>query len=195
METNIFGLIRNNDIDDIRELTLVNFANSRGLTPLHIAYHHKRTEIVRILLSKNADVNCTDINGTSPLMLACCERDNIELSTPSLLINTLGDIDGIAHNDLAPLHIACINGHVEITRLLLMNCANVDATGEWGDTPLYHACLRGRDLVTPPSLEYGADTIYKNKSGQTALDVCVERGRTKIKEYIEQSILVKGVYY
>ena len=56
-----------------------------------------------------------------------------------------------------PLQAACLNGHVEVARLLLDKGAEVDRADEDGWTPLYAACLGGEVDAARLLLERGAN--------------------------------------
>ncbi len=66
------------------------------------------------------------------------------------------------------LHLAAAKGRVEVTRLLLMNHADANATAGFG-TPLHFAAREGHPEVVTLLLMNGADVNAKNDFGNTAL--------------------------
>lgn len=47
--------------------------NGKGLTSLYISCLEKHTDVVELLLDKNADVDICYENGYTPLLIACRE--------------------------------------------------------------------------------------------------------------------------
>jgi hypothetical protein len=67
------------------------------------------------------------------------------------------------------LHYAAENGHVEITRLLLHNGADVNAKSNDGFTPLHWAAIFGHVDILHLLVENGADLEAQSNSGRRAL--------------------------
>ncbi|OQR95900.1 26S proteasome non-ATPase regulatory subunit [Thraustotheca clavata] len=92
-----------------------NIANENGQIPLH--YHKARQEIVEILLDVTSDINKGDRSGSTPLMRAIGGRPSREIVMLFLDHNaklTTKDINGNT-----PLHIAVMEGHESIARMLI----------------------------------------------------------------------------
>jgi hypothetical protein len=68
-----------------------------------------------------------------------------------------------------PLHDAAYNGHVEITRLLLQNGAEVNAKDNYSDTPLYCAAIHGHIDILHLLVENGVDLEAQSNDGWRAL--------------------------
>jgi len=66
----------NGELEIVRELILAGADVNKvgdsdlGWTPLVTAVSHRHTDIVKLLIAANADVNCTTTNGKSPLLIA-----------------------------------------------------------------------------------------------------------------------------
>ena len=75
----------------------------KGATPLFIACHRGRTEIVAILLAAKADVNQPANNGATPLYLAC-QEGHTEIAKKLLAAGA--DVNQ-AVDGATPLFIAC----------------------------------------------------------------------------------------
>ena len=70
-----------------------------------------------------------------------------------------------------PLHLACLQGHLEIAQWLHSAGASLNATySTHGETPLHFACLKGHLEVAQWLCSAGADTFLKPiSSGSTSL--------------------------
>jgi ankyrin repeat protein len=85
--------------------------SSNGCTPLYLAVKLKQLTVARTLLKAGANVNtCRDVRGTG------CSYEE-----PSMTI---------------PLHLAAVEGHIEMIELLLAHKADVKARDRNGHTPL-----------------------------------------------------------
>jgi ankyrin repeat protein len=62
-------------------------------------------------------------------------------------------------NGYTPLHVACINGNIDIVNILLKCNSSVNLCGTDGYTPLHAACINGNiDIVK--DVNYIYITIY-----------------------------------
>lgn len=69
-------------IDMISKIDNVDFKDANGYTYLHIAVQNESLDIIKLLISKGADINAIDIFGKTPLMIAisafCGDRTIID---------------------------------------------------------------------------------------------------------------------
>ncbi|CAD6994189.1 ankyrin repeat domain-containing protein 17 isoform X2 [Ceratitis capitata] len=86
-------------------------------------------------------------------------------------------------NGYTPLHHACLNGHINIVRLLLANNAAPDMPDIRGSTPLYLAAWAGRDeivkqllLHTPKAANPNTQTI----DNETPLHCAAQHGHNTV---------------
>jgi hypothetical protein len=78
-----------------------------------------------------------------------------------------------------PLHEAARNGHIEISRLLLQNGAEVNVKsndGNGGQTPLHYAASQGHVDILHLLVENGADLEAQDNNGWRALHCAAIRG-------------------
>lgn len=94
-------------------------------------------------------------------------------------VNDHGD-DGVT-----PLHVAVLNGHLEIVKLLIADGANVNAKYNdnivpcmfcRGGTPLHVAAFYGRKDIAELLIASGADVNAKNYNGMTPLHAAADNG-------------------
>jgi ankyrin repeat protein len=119
-------------------------ADAAGRTPLMIGCAFDNGEIVRSLLSREADVKRTDRNGCTALMWAAADGD---VALAQALIGHGANPAATDHSGRTALHWAALNprrNHGEMFRLLLARGARVDALDNQGRSALmYEAAHEG----------------------------------------------------
>ena len=112
----------------------VNYTNgdSWANTPLQTASRLGLDNVVRILLTRNADINAVDMNGNTALHTAAL---NSQLSIVKLLLekNTNLDIQNKVGN--TALHLAVISGNIDIVGELILKGANTRIRNNDGKYP------------------------------------------------------------
>lgn len=174
--------------DDLGVLTFVNDANNPDrVTPLHIAVHHGRTQIIRELLTHAARTDQADREGRTPLHYAAIEGYE---EAVSILLQHGAAVDAREHDQRTPLHFAAKCGRAGVTRILLNNDppARVNAVDPQGRlTPLHYAAAYDRVEVLDILLANGADLNAQASNGQTALDIARWQGHTRSTIRLEQA--------
>ncbi|MCP4370086.1 MAG: hypothetical protein GY797_18520 [Deltaproteobacteria bacterium] len=115
-----------------------------GVTPLWIASQNCYSEVVRLLLEANADVNKTHVNGASPLHIA---SQNGHIEVVKLLLAANVDVNKANKDGFTSLFMASQNCHPEVVRLLLEANARMEKANKDGATPLYAASQNGHTEV------------------------------------------------
>jgi ankyrin repeat protein len=130
------------------------YRSKLGYQPIHLAVRHEQTDILQKLLNKGVDVNQKDIWGYAPLHYSAFLPDSPKVvKLGKLLIDHNADIEQkteASGYQLAPLHLAAINGHGDLVQLLLSRGANVDREDGQGATPLWRAAgstVENRDAI------------------------------------------------
>lgn len=119
-------------------------------TPLAAAAHGADAALVSLLLDRGADVNQPTGSGTA--LHAAAERLNAGATTADRAARELTS--------------------VQVAEILLDHGALIDATGDFGATPLH--CARSSDLVRL-LLQRGADPNHRDQDGYTPLMRNVKR--------------------
>lgn len=172
-----------------------------------IAVRNSRVPTVAEYLMKGADVETTDADGNSLLMLAVREKDapmtdlllrarakvnarNLRDETPLMTaawsrceacIAMLLERDAVVDNPLAPwtpLHYAAHQGDVRIVEMLLKAGANPNARSANGTTPLMMGAMSGVADVARALVKGGADPKLRNVNQDRAEDFALKRGHT-----------------
>ncbi|MDP1525299.1 MAG: ankyrin repeat domain-containing protein [Rhodocyclaceae bacterium] len=132
--------------------------------------NQNETDKVVDLLRRGMDVNTTDPQGNSLLMIAA-RGNNIELAR-FLLDNRANPQRKNRYGDTA-LMLAALQGHTEIVRLMVER--KIDPNhGGWN--PLHYAAFEGRAEIISLLLAGGADINLKAPNGQSALMLAAKRG-------------------
>ncbi|KAJ8730108.1 hypothetical protein PYW07_017146 [Mythimna separata] len=139
-------------------------------TPLMLSSSAGRVEVVKLLLSKGADVNKkTSVRDQSSLHYACSKG---HLEVAKLLINADANVNGADYLGATPLHRAAAQGRAAIVELLLnAPQIKVDVCDSTGSTPLHLACEEGREQVACMLVKAGASLEIADKNKKTPLDL------------------------
>ncbi|HEY2566282.1 MAG TPA: ankyrin repeat domain-containing protein [Candidatus Aquirickettsiella sp.] len=112
----LFDAIKEDDIKEVskclKEGAVVYATDSKGRTPLHLAY--KSVAIAELLIEHRADPNATDNEGLTPLHKACSRG---RTAVAELLIENGANVNATDHG--SPLYIAWSFKRNEIVKLLI----------------------------------------------------------------------------
>ncbi|KAF7863994.1 hypothetical protein EAF04_006959 [Stromatinia cepivora] len=145
--------------------------DSFGRTCLHFAVASGDTDVTKLLLGKNADVNAKD--GEVQLLLHC-----------------QSDVNAEDNDSQTPIYEACLSGDVMVARILLKHSANVNCIDKSGNTALY-AALGWCQTATKSNMElaellvrYGADLSMRDNRLHDPVVRAVALNDIKILEFL-----------
>ncbi|KAJ4292703.1 hypothetical protein N0V90_009366 [Kalmusia sp. IMI 367209] len=104
-----------------------------GRYPLHSAVRSNRLDIVEEIISREVNVNCTDVKKRTPIFIAA---DSGSLEILEVLLRSRARIDAQDSEGNTPLHIASAAGSVQIVSCLLRSGSNARSGNHKGLTPL-----------------------------------------------------------
>ena len=107
--------------------------------------------------------------------------------TDALLKEDMSKMNGTDDDGTTPLWIACWEGHLDVSRLLVEKGADMDKATVGGFTPLYMACHDGHLEVARLLVEKGADIDKANRRGGTPLYIACDKGHAEIVAFLEQA--------
>jgi len=127
--------------------SLVNKISDHGFSALGIATHFGHEDMVRHLLTKNADPNLPSQNGylVFPLHTAVGAG---HLPISKLLIEGNAEVNVLQASRISPLHLAAQIGNIEMIILLLENGARIDIKNDNGQTASDLARERGHEEIS-----------------------------------------------
>jgi len=83
-----------------------------------------------------------------------------------------------------PLHLAALNGHVEVAKFLFQHGANCNPKDYEGSTPLHLAALNGHVEAADFLVKHGADPNPKDDQGSTPLHLAAMSGRMEVTQVL-----------
>eukprot|EP00794_Sanderia_malayensis_P000302 gene302-929_t len=158
----------------------VNIQGRFKVTALMLAASSNYPDIVSILLQHNANICAKDYEGKTALHLAA--SGNAVLALQVLLSNDrIGKILNQEDKDgNTALHISCIKGFDDVTKLLLDAGVIVSPRNNLEQTPAHLASLHGRADVVSALLNRDASTINDiDKKGNAALHIAASNGHVE----------------
>lgn len=146
----------------------------------------------------NYNINAEDSLGITPLIEAIL-LGNVELVELLLQHGAHAQpLPGFRHT---PLRAACLTANTQLVSLLLQKGAQPNAQSEGGRTPLMGACFLRPQFDALPNrseLSYEAvkiilqdartDPTIRNEFGESALDLCLERGYNESVTLLKQRL-------
>jgi len=135
------------------------------------AVTYGKVDVVKSLLAKGANVNETDPDGNTPLMLAAEGNAYLLNNLPvvRLLIDARASLEARDSRGRTALHRAAAEGKHEVVRLLLDSGALINKKANDGATPLFYAVQFGKMNVIDLLIERHAQVDLADASGNTPL--------------------------
>ncbi|XP_063414904.1 ankyrin repeat domain-containing protein 50-like [Mytilus trossulus] len=122
--------------------------------------------IANLLIEEGADINSTDNDGNTPLLLSCKYED---IAIGILLINKGCDIHKSDNDGMTPLMNACRRRRLPIRDRLINEGADIDIPDNNGNTPLSFCCENDNLFHANILLNLGCEINKPNNDGMTPL--------------------------
>ena len=175
----------------------VNSLNDSQSSPLHFAVENGVCMIIALLLKcDDIDPGLKNKHGKTALQLfirrrpryralkclkdhlkklSCNQSENVDVKDVTELMK------GTNEEVPSPLHIASINGHIEIVEFLFKIGVDVNLPDHPnGFTPLHYAAIHGKDEIVEFLLKNEADPNLQNIRGDTPLHFASEKDNVEI---------------
>ena len=142
-----------------------NLRGENGKTPLIHAIQEKSAKVLPVLLAaRNIDINATNANNETPLMMAIYTDQN---DLARRLINRGAETDRYGWT---PLHYAASRSNLDMIKLLLAHGADINADSPNNSTPLMMAAWLGNTDTIRYLIQRGALVWERNDLNMTALE-------------------------
>lgn len=133
-EAAALGKLEETDFLTERNPTSVNSFSKDGFTALGLAAYFSNDEIVKLLISRGANVNTPAQNGFNVFPIhSAVASGNVNIT--KMLINAGANVNVMQQAGFTPLHAAAQLGNIELIILLLEHDAEVDVRMEGGKLP------------------------------------------------------------
>ncbi len=163
----------------------VNARDRDGMTPLMHAALHGSIELTELLLNKGALINTTDNFGVTALMqgawaghVRVVEILMAQGADPNL--QSVLEFPDLKKAGVNALMGACMNGNIEVVRLLLNADSRLNQQDAQGRTALMYASEGGYPQIVGLLLSRGAKTEIKDQFGRTALTIATIYGQYEV---------------
>jgi ankyrin repeat protein len=152
----------------------------RDLSPVMVAVLARNSYALRLLLDR-PDVRI-DVEVGGATALSCAAHEGDANAAKMLLSTGKCDVNQTVEGEsrLSPLHIAAIEGHADMCRLLIGHGADVDLVDHEGNPPLMRAILHGHYEVVCSLLRSGASLKTRDKKGRTGLHHAARAENTEV---------------
>ncbi|CAB0033789.1 unnamed protein product [Trichogramma brassicae] len=175
----------------------VDARDNEGRTPLLVAIHNGKINLVEFLLRRGARPDLADDNKVTPLH-AICERKNGDdgLAKKFFEINDelsqLVEVGAKNKEGSTPLHLALSHGCKKLNELLLKRYADLNLTNAEGRTPLHVICQREDDDADLLNMLFEMGEKFnkpiqvdaRDEFGYTALHLALIRGHEQMAEWL-----------
>lgn len=167
-----------NKLDEIKRIieedpAKINRRDENGNSLLHMAVRAGNIEIVKYLVSRNADVNIENSRNETPLQLAVNESS---LEIVKYLISHGADV-GVKDNfNKTPLHNAVIEGEIELVKFIVSQGPDLNAKDNSRESPLFIAIRHNRLDIANYLISQGAELNSKDNTGRSPLHEAVVNG-------------------
>jgi ankyrin repeat protein len=203
-----------------RNPSLVNAKNSQGMSPVTVATYYGKSKIAEVLVSRGAKLNLYEasITGKLEAVKDILRKNPAEANSLSpdgfsslhlaaffghaeivkYLLEMGADANTVANNRMKvmPLHSAVAHNQLEISEILIVHGAEVNAKQEGGFVPLHAAAQSGNLEMARLLLKHGAEVNVKSNDGRTPLALTKEEGpeagRREDRERVAGFLIEKG---
>lgn len=177
--------IRNGDKTAVEEFIAqrgrINGRDRFGLTALHWAAWYGEIDIVKLLLSRGADIHAKCKEGGMTALHYAAAYGQKEVA--ELLITKGANVNAKNVYGVTPLASTAM-GRGEsraVAELLIANGADINAKHRNGSTPLHDAVLNGQPAMVSFLLSAGANAKAKDNNGETPLGRAIILSETRFR--------------
>jgi ankyrin repeat protein len=152
---------------------------------LHCAASGGSARITKYFVEQGFDVMAKDVDGDTPLHVAC-DREHINLTVADILLSAGGSLDTENREGYTPFLNACFHGNVQLIQYLLSSRGNgIASTNNSGkSTALHKAIWAKHSDVAKVLVDADASLSAYDSFGDTPLHIACARGLVDVCAYI-----------
>ena len=142
---------------------MINKRTKLGHTPLWAASYSGHFEVVKFLVEEaEANIHIQSSMQSTPFVISC-QQGNLEIvkylrSKDDKLSETISNVDGYDNDGAKCLHMACLNGHLDIVDYILnLFPTLINIRNQFGQSPLWLASHNGSFEVVKHLIDKGAE--------------------------------------
>lgn len=158
--------------------------DSMGRTALHIAAGEGTPDLTKLVLSCGLDVDASDINGSTPLMIVAERSYSSDcVLIAQQLLESGANVNAADEGNGTPLIGASGFGTLETIQFLIARGANVESRDWFNRTALHRALERTAETekeIISTLIEAQINIEARDNDGKSALGVALKRGDTAI---------------
>ena len=158
------------------------FLGSRIGSGLMIGAWEGKIELMRLFISRGADINQTNAHGETALTLAAW-RGNLEAAR--WLVERGARIN-VPARQWSPLHYAALAGQTPLVDYLIAEGADINALSTNGSSVLMLAVYEGHQALAQKLIDRGADRSPKNDWGDGALEWAMRNNNLTIARMLAE---------
>ncbi|XP_075067758.1 uncharacterized protein LOC142158058 [Mixophyes fleayi] len=165
----------------------VDVFDEHGKAALHLACENGHDKMADILLRHKAFVNTKTKLGLTPLHL--CAQNGFNHLVKLLVEIHQASTDAMSLTKRTPLHLAALNGQLDVCNSLLMMKADINAADIEGQTPLHVAAKNDHSEVVKLFLKHQPELVTSaNMDGLTCAHIAASKGSVAvIKELLKSN--------
>jgi len=156
------------------------YMGSRIGTGLMIGAWEGKIELMRLFISRGADIDLLNNNGESALVMAAWRG---QMEAVKWLLERGARINA-PNRKWSALHYAVFSGHTEVADYLIEQGADINAQSTNGSSVLMMAVYEGHQDLARKLIEKGADRNPKNDWGDGALEWAMRQNRLEIARMV-----------
>lgn len=162
--------------------------NNDDMNALQLAAYNGRTDLVKDLLNRGANVLATTIGGKTALHFAAMggHEDVIFLLLSNAKVKH--SVDMIDRSGETALHKAAAFGHSKVITILLNHSKAIELRNNDGQTPLLHAIFNNRESALQTLVYAGANINVQDKFGNSALDNAIYTQNFQLVRFLLESL-------
>src|SRR5882724_8098182 len=139
---------------------------------------------LKALVEAGAEVNVTNHEGWTPLMIAAL-KGHLEIAR--ILVAKGAALEAANGSGWTALRFACSVSDLDIIKLLIENGADVDSLDDKGWSILMQAADEGNAASIKILLENGVNKEIRNLAHESALSIALRRGHADIVQLLKKS--------